>query len=415
MGNTTTLADLAKELYPVDEIEQMEQLETPFLNEIEEGKGLEYSAANGGTFKFPVKMQGPHGQKMMNELEALPTATTSKVVQGTSYLKEYAGVLQFSNRELKLAKGDMRSFADAKTFEMENLILNAHKYRNRQIARGDGSGDITLVSGAQTAQTVIEVDDATPFQIGMVIDIWDSTGSTTKQADAVTVTAVDFLSATNSITVAAADAVTCDDDGVICLAGVKDNAASDGKEMIGLPLITDDGTLVTTFQGISRDTYPNYDGNSISVSGPIGVSVINQAMSRAYRTSGVDFVKSNDVFHLCSPEQWRGYASLANAQIRFLPGDAPDLNKSITQLECMGKRVIVDPDVGLTDWYTLKKSVIKMATAVKLDWESDLGGTTLKWLSGYNQGIMVLYGLFQAFSQNVREAIRLSDLTAVDI
>lgn len=417
-SNTETLAGLAKELYPVDEIADMEQRVTKLKQEVEVGKGLTFSASDGGSFTFPVKAYGPHGQKMLNELEGLPQARSSNVVQGKSFVKEYAGVLQFSKRELELAKGDAASFANAKTFEMENLIENAHKYFNRQIANGDGSGLMTLVQGAQVAQTVIEVDDATPFQIGMVFDIFDSTG-VTKQADAVTIVDIDILSSPNTIEVATAEAVTCDDNGEIYLAGVNDNAASDGKEMIGLPTVIDDGTLYASFQNIVRSgagEVPNYRGISLdAVNAPISVALINQIMTRALRIGGVDFVQSNDVYHCTSPEQWRGYASLSVPQIRFLPSDSADMNKSFTQYECMGKRVVVDTDVSRTKWYTMRKSAIKFAVATPLDWESDLGGTSLKWLSGYNQAVMVLYALQQLYSQAPRDVVAITDLLTVAV
>jgi len=415
MGNTTTLAGLAKELYPVSEIKAMEQLETRYMNEVSEGKGLDFSAKDGGTFKFPVKAYGPHGQKMLNELEALPTAKSSSVVQGTAKVKEYAGVLQFSKRELELAKGDAKSFADAKTFEMENLILNAHKYKNRQMANGDGSGLITLTE-VVTASTTVNVDDATPFQIGMVIDIFDQVTSL-KVGDALVVQDIDILSAQNSIVVDVA--VTAAANSTVYLAGVNDNAASDGKEMIGLPLVFDDGTLEASFQGITRTgagEVPNYRGITVDANAaPISVSLINQATTRALRIGGVDIAKSNDVYHLTSPEQWRVYASLAQPQIRFMPSDAPDLNKPFAQYECMGKKVVLDTDVDRASWYILKKSCTSLATACELDWESDLGGTSLKWLSGYNQGIMVLYGLFQQYSQSPRDGVRIFDLASASI
>lgn len=415
-SNTTTLAGLAKEIYPISEIKALEQLVTNFKKEVEDDTELEFSAKDGGTFVFPVKAYGPHGQKMMNEREAIPGATPSNVAQGEAKVKEYVGVLQFTKRELELASKNPQSFAAAKTFEMEGLIENAHKYFNRQIANGNGLGTITLVEGAQVAQTTIEVDDATPFQIGMVIDFFDSAG-TVKQAGQITVMDIDILSTQNTIEVDIA--VDCDDNAIICIAGVRDNMAADGKEMIGLPSVTDDGTLAASFQGIVRvgaGEVPNYRGIELDASnGPLSVALINQLMTRAFRIGGVDFVNLSDVYWLISPEQWRTYASLSIPQIRFLPTDSPDMNKSFGQYEIMGKRVVVDTDVSRTRAYILRKRAFKMGVATALDWEEDLGGTSLKWLSGFTQGIMMLYALQQAFSQSPREAAAITDLATVPI
>lgn len=418
-SNTTTMSGLAKEIYPVDLIKNMENLETTLMKEISPGQGLEFSAIDGGSFKFAVKAHGPHGQKMMNELEALPNAYNTRVVQGKSFVKEYAGVLQFSKRELELAKGDATSFANVKTLEMEGLIKNAYKYFNRQLARGDGTGAITLVQGAQSSQTVIEVDDATGFQIGMVIDIFDAATDLIKQVDSAVVQDIDLLSSPNTITID--QTVTCDDNGIIYLAGVNDNASSDGKEMIGIPLAVDDGTAAATFQNITRTgagEVPNYRGITLDASsGALSEALINRLMSRARRYGGADsdFVKFNDVYFYMSEEQWRAYVSLSVSQFRFDLGQAGDLNKAYTIRECMGKRCVLDTDCDMDRVYIIKKTAMKMATATELDWEEDLGGTSLKWLSGYNQGIMLLYALKQMYVEAPREMAAIINLASVAI
>lgn len=419
MGVTSTdstLDGLAKTAYTQDEIYDAEQREQAFLKEIEKTSDVRYSAEDGGTIKFFVQGYGAHGQKMMNELEALPAARPSQVVQGTSSIKEYAGVAQWSKRMMELSKGDSLAAAEAKEFEMESLIQQAGKYFNRQAANGDGSGLMTLVSGAQSADTTIEVDDASVFQIGQVLDIYDSTG-VTKQADGVVVTDIDMLSATNTITVDTA--VTCDDNGEIYLAGVHDNASTDGKEMLGIPLACDDGSLSASFQGIVRTgagEVPNYRGVTLNAaSAPISEELVAQLCTRALRIAGVDYVNMNDCYLLFSPEQWRAYASIATPLIRFMPSDNADLNKHFAPSECMGKRVVVDTDLSRTSVYIVKKDALKLAEVRPLGWESDLGGTSLKWLSGTTQGVMVLYALRQLIYTKVRHIARLSTLASVSI
>lgn len=413
VATTSTLSGIAKELYPDSEIKRLEQLNTNFKKEVAEDTKLNYSSASGGTFKFAVKAYGPHGQKMTNETEALPNARAGSYVQGTSTLKEYVGVLGFSKKEMALAQGDPESFADAKSLEMEGLIENQDKYFNRQMANGIGTGQITLVNGAQVADTTVEVDDATAFQIGMVLDIFNAAG-TTKQAADVVVTGVDYLSATNTITTDVA--VTCDDNGIIVLAGVKDNASTDGKEMIGLPLCVDDGTLATTFQGINRTTTPNYKGIQLNAgAAPLSVALVDQLVSRAFRIGQVDFYKSGDSYYLMSPEQWRAYASLSVPQVQFMPTDAPDANKRINQFSMQGKRVVIDTDVDRTKVYLINKPAVKLAVAQRVDWEDELGGTEVKWLSGTTQAVLILYGLQQMYCVNPREIACLTNLATVSI
>lgn len=422
VSDTGSLAGLAKEIYPIEEIKDMEQRVTALRKEIEDDNNLKFSAKNDGTFIFPVKASGAHGQKMMNQHEALPKGKPSSIVQGTAIIKEYGGVIEFTKRELELARKNPATFADAKTFEMESLIENAHKYFNRQVANGNGRGVMTTVSGAQSAVTVIPVLDSTPFQIGMVLDIWN-VAETIKQADSIVIVDIDLGVTGNamSFTVSTPDAVTCDATAHICLAGVLDNATSDGKEMIGLPMVVDDGTLFTSFQGIVRSgagAVPNYRGLHIdAVNGPLSVALIAQMMSRAFRVAGVQFEQMKDVYWAISPEQWRVYAAQAIPQIRFVPNDPMDLAKSYGEPvhEIAGKRAVLDTDVDRRSAYLIKKDSLKMGIATPLDWEADLGGTTLKWLSGYAQGIMLLYSLQQMFSSAPREIIAAQNLATVAI
>lgn len=417
-ADTGSLEELAKESYPQNEIKKLEQLETAFLQEVEETRELTFSAKNDGSFIFPTMAYGAHGQKMKNEKEAVPFGKPSGVVNGASFIKEYCGVIEFTKRELELAKNNKVAFANAKTFEMDSLITNAGKYFNRQIANGDGSGLMTLVSGAQVTQTQIEVDDATPFQIGMVIDIFDSTG-VTKQVDAAVVQDIDILSTPNSITLDGGP-FSCDDDGQIFLAGVNDNASADGKEMIGIPLVCDDGSLAASFQDIIRTgagETPNYRGISINVSGPLSEAVIGQLFSRAMRMGAGDFTKFKDSYWLMSPEQWRMAVALGIGQIQFTDPKSVDTSAAYGNSErtLAGKRVVIDTDVARDRAFLCRKNALKMAVATPLDWESDLGGTTLKHVPGYTQGIMLLYALQQLYAEDVKGVVCLDNLTVPGI
>lgn len=421
VSDTVALEGLAKEIYPIEEIKKIEQLVTAFKQEVEETKSLQFSPKNDGSFIFTVKGQGAHGQKMINQREALPRGKPSAFTQGEAVIKEYAGVIEFTKRELELAKKNAATFADAKTSEMESLIENAHKYVNRQIANGNGQGTMTLVQGAQAiGQTVIEVDDATPFQIGMVLDQFDSAG-TTKENENIIVEDIDILSSPNTITLTEAIPVAASDNGILCLAGVRDNASADGKEMIGLPLVIDDGTLASSFQGIIRTgagEVPNYRGISLAAGGgALSVALIAQLMTRAHRIGGVQFDQMSDCYWLLSPEQWRSYAAQAIPQIHFTSDEPLDLAKGYgkPKYEIAGKRAVLDTDVSRTSAYLIRKNAIKMAVATEMDWESDLGGTSLKWLSGYPQGIMLLYALMQFFSESPREVAGITGLASVAI
>lgn len=424
-GDTTTFEGYAKELYPIKDIMDMEQRLTGLLNKVDRDPSLEFSMVNtsagvGGTFKFPVYASTPHGQKMINEREAIPQSTASNVIQGVGTLKEYVGVLDFTKRALALGKSDKAAFANVKIAEAEQLIENAHKYFNRQMATGTGVGTITLVSGVQSgvaAGTMFNVDDASHFQIGQVLDFWSSSGATKQLADAV-VTDIDFLSATNQIALDVA--LTCDDNAIICLAGVRDNMSTDGKEFTSIEMCVDDGSDSAVFQGITRTgagEVPNYRGIVKSAGGAaLSLSMINQLIARSMRVGGIKFEQLKDVYWCISPEQWTAYVALTQAQYRYGPSDSPDGNKQYANgPQILGKEVVVDTDVSRSSLYIIKKDAIGRAVQTELGFDKELGGSEMKWLSGYPMGVQILYSLQNMFCRNPHGMAAIEGLATVTV
>lgn len=175
-------------------------------------------------------------------------------------------------------------------------------------AYGDGTGKLATVNGTQTG-TTITFDDVIYLKPGMVVDTYDSTG-TTRDEDSVTINSIDRVN--NQATFATSISVT--DNDIVVREETKVSAPSDGKEIAGLKLIIDDGTVATTFQSLSRSTYPILRGNVINAG---SVNLTNDLLQRAADEASI--IGDGRIDMLISRHgQRRKYLDLTTPDKRFL-------------------------------------------------------------------------------------------------
>ena len=125
--------------------------------------------------------------------------------------------------------------------------------------RGDGTGRLTNVSGAQAAATTVNVDDARPFRRGQIVEfINNSTGILVDGPVTVTDRSV------SGATVSVSAAVTVSDDDGIYIAGEQSGAAPPAEvTALGLPAIVNS---TGTIYNLSRTTYPVLQSKVINAS-----------------------------------------------------------------------------------------------------------------------------------------------------
>lgn len=138
--------------------------------------------------------------------------------------------------------------------------------------RGDGTGRLTNVSGAHTAQTVITVDDARPFRTGQVL-VFLSNTTGLKQAGPVEVRTRSVANST--ITVSSAVTLS-DNDGVYISGEQSENAPPQEVTALGLPAIVNN---TGTIYGLSRSTYPVLQSKVINASS----TALDESMLRRLR------------------------------------------------------------------------------------------------------------------------------------
>ena len=207
------------------------------------------------------------------------------------------------------------------------------------------------------------------LQVGDVIDIYDSTLTTSRSAGAgYTINSITASSAGGAATVVlSASSTTTTSDVVVRGAGRVN------KSYLGLWGATHNQGV--TFQGLSTTTYPLLQANRINAAGnPLSESYLRQALSVVNVVSGKDI----DEF-AASHAQFDAYEALGFAQKRFT---GSTLDKGYETLEFAGKKFFKDVDVPPAVVYGISKSTVKFGEVAALNF-SEMDGSILKWVPGF--------------------------------
>lgn len=223
------------------------------------------------TYKFPMKTQVNQGVGNRAAGGVLPTAGQFKGQQASVAMKYGYGRCQFEGQAI--AGGSVPSVAFGETLKMglddieESIILDFE----RQI-QGDGSGFLGQISGTgnNTVTFTVTNPDTRWLYPGMIIDAYTAKSSGSEVADSVTI--ADVNEETGKITTAAV--ATMNDGNYI----FRNDASADprNKDLIGLLGMVDDGTVLDTYQGITRTTAGNNFNKGRLVSG--GAAALTQIM-----------------------------------------------------------------------------------------------------------------------------------------
>jgi hypothetical protein len=187
MGATLTTANnILKEVY---EPKIQEQLQ----NELTTSKRLEQTSegvsqdAGGKYVVFPVHVKRNHGIGARLEMEQLPVAQNQGYASARVSLAYLYGSIRLSGQTMELAKTNEQAFASVLDQEVDGLQTDVAKDMNRQVF-GTSVGALGVATGAYT-NTTIPMTNTQYMEVGMVVDVYDSTG-VTQRATGRNVTAV---------------------------------------------------------------------------------------------------------------------------------------------------------------------------------------------------------------------------------
>lgn len=268
------------------------------------------------------------------------------------------------------SKGNVTEFASGLDFEMFDAEKSFKKDRNRQLF-GIGNGELTAVnkSGGYTASTSIVVDSVQYLFVGMRIDIYNST---TLEASNVKITAIN--DSTKTLTVATA--VTCSDDATIVRTNIRLSAPTDGKEIMGIKGLGDDGTNVATIQGLSRTTYSILKGTVIDASSAsITQDLLQRLADKVETASGrpINTIVSNRL-------QRRGYLNVVTPLKRF---NDDNLDSGFSVLSWNGHAWMVSFDCQKDTVYMYDQSAVQRYVLQEMALDSE-GGNVIKEVPGYD-------------------------------
>ena len=177
----------------------------------------------------------------------------------------------------------------------------------------------------------------------MVVDTY--TGSS-RGNNSVVISSVDRVN--NQATFTSSFTLTADDQ--VVREETRVSAASDGKEMAGTTLIIDDGTEATTFQGLSRSTYPILSGNIIAAG---SVNLTNDLLQRSADEVAISGDGRIDML-ISRHGQRRKYLDLVTPDKSFMDDK---LDRGYQYIYWNGMKLYIDVDcpkgeiIGLTQKY----------------------------------------------------------------
>ncbi len=354
-----------------------------------------------GFFGSVLLAGNQEGLGSQNELESLRNSGQQRPEQYVIRPKILTDTVQFSGLSLEIAKGNEEAFANNLTFQTDEALRDSFKELNGQVFR-DGQGTLTLVNGAVVASATVVLDSVQYIKQFMKLDIFDAATNTIKQADSVQV--IDINVTTNTITLSVA--VTVDDNAFVFRENVHDGAPTDGKELGGLDLAVDDGTVSATYEGIARTgsgSFPNWRGTIVNAG---AVNLTNDLLQRTIMRMKVAGAPDPD-FLIAHPQQTRKYLDIVTPLKRF--DKTQTLDSGYTSLEWNGRPWMEDTDCPFDVVYFLNRTYFRKyeVHSLKLD---DQSGSTLKWNPGFDSFIAYLKYYGNLGSQRPNALARLENL-----
>lgn len=363
-------------------------------NDLFEGKGIPIS--NRG-YEIPVHMGPGASDTWYGDGGTLPAGDGELVKTASVGFFSYARAIQFTGAALDAAGDDAVTYARALAFNIRNGVINAIKMLNI-FAFGDGTGILAKVGTGVTlstnANTTVDFsglgDGARYIRPGQTIDFLTGTTTPVKATAQVvsipqviafpgTFTASGTISTPINVVVGPATAA-----GVLNIGDGVVLTGSLNSVMLGLKGIIDDGTVASTFQGLTRSTNQQYQS--------VVVNANSQALARDHLRRGLSniqtargSVKTSSLRIWSHTSQVHAYMDMGWTLKRFMMTGANKMDLGFTAVEWEGIPWIVDTDAPRDHiFYVDKESMFKVtARALSFDTRS---GSILRQIPSASAG-----------------------------
>lgn len=397
-ADRTTIFALMKEVYdPM--IAEQQNLTAFTWNEFDENSTDEMKLGGKG-WVFENNMGGnQEGIGARAERGTLPSAGHQRWFQGTVLPKYHYGTWELTGPMIMSAKRNIEAFANSQTSEMQRLTKDVIKDLNR-VVWGDGTGQLGLVKSDEGGNEFqVSGADAIYFRLNQVIDVFETTTTTIR--DSMTARTVDAM------------AVQADGDVEITYSGAAQTVVANDQitrsgaqanEMLGIKAAIDDGTLLVTYHGVSRTTYPLFKGNVLSNGGTlrnISLDLHQQAIDACQEMGGEDpdWLRMNQ-------GQRRKFFDLVAPDVRFQP---MEFRAGFRRLSYNGIEVTVDIDHPRGESTYVRRDKFYKYTMFPLG-ILDLDGQTMRQVVNQDlwRGHIAMYGNLATKNPNCHA--RITDL-----
>jgi hypothetical protein len=357
-----------------------------------------------GFFGSVLLAGNQEGLGSQNELENLRQSGAQRTQQFQINNKILTDTIQFSGLSLDLAKTNVESFANTLTFQIEESMTDAFKELNGQLFR-DGSGVVArLAAIAAPGATVLTFNNVQYIKQFEKLDIFDAATNTVLELDGGQV--IDINIVTNQVTLAAPIPVGLAVNDFVYRTKVHTAAPVDGKELGGLRLAVDDGTVSATYEGIPRTgagAFPNWRGIIVNAG---AVNLSNDLLQRTIMRMKVAGSAEPDML-VAHPQQTRKYLDIVTPLKRF--DKTGNLDSGYTKLEWNGRPWMEDTDCPADAIYMINKKYFRKYEMRGLSLD-DQSGQTLKWNPGFDGFIAYLKYYGNLGSQRPSNLARLENL-----
>jgi hypothetical protein len=272
----------------------------------------------------------------------------------------------------------------------------ASKLDFNRAAFNDGSGKMCSVTATgagggslAAASTVVNVDSTINFRgLGEVVDFVNASG--TVQSAAHTVTAVDRVNLSITITPGLANALTAGTHYPV-RASIDSTAAipnnSQNREINGLAnIVNNTGVL----HGFNPSTYSFWASYVNAVNGPISDAVLRTAKDTVGFNAGLDLEQGLDFALITTRGVRRRYADTLTGLKRFNNDEAVKLHGGFTALMFDENPIFIDDQCPMGNLYGL--ALNKMFWSQMSDWDwMEEDGHVLKWEPRRDRYIAILF------------------------
>jgi len=370
----TAIAGALKNVYD-KEYQVQQNLKHRAIDEI--AKSLTKYNAGGNGFYGAIKDYGNETVGAINEEEQFRTIDAEHYLQYKVSTKVLVAPIQFSGLASAAADSDDEAFCNAVIDALDSAKERLLADENRQFF-GYGQGTLGQPGAALASNlTSFTVQSAQYFRANQVVDFYTSFGGAAivtglRVSDVDRVNSVVYLSTSLTISIQSSNNV------IVKQNILASSPPADGKEMMGLRGIVDDGTDLTTFQNITCNT-SNFiwRGRRISVSVNLTSDLLQRLIDDVRIYSGEE--PDTLIMH---PLQRRKYLDLVVPQKRYQDGK---MDTGFTKLEFNGTELWLDKDCQTDTVYAVNKKYLRKFEVKPLSMGQQDGSDQFLRLSNFDQ------------------------------